>query len=221
LRVVRAKTIPLLVPADAEVAIEGEILPVLREEEGPFGEFMDAYVGIDKNHVFKINAITRRKDAIYHAILAGTPEDLNLLSTMLHIEVFKAVSRFATVRDIGSPGQILGCVVSVIRRPETDINAAMRAALTAHRWMKCVIFVDADVNPHDANDVMWALHTRFTPDTGILHLPGEKSFGRVAGTHIGKMALNAAYPPELELEFRRRQFSGLSKLRLEDYLEGP
>ena len=220
LRVVPAVSVPLLVPADAEMVIEGEIVPFVREDEGPFGEFMDAYVAVDKNHVFRASAITRRRDARYHVIVAGTPEDLNLLSTMLQVEVFKAVSRFAKVRDIGSPGQIMGCVVSIARESGTDVKAALKAALDAHRWMKCVVLVNEDVNPHDAEDVLWALHTRFTPDRGIVHLPGVQGFSRVKGTHVGKLALDATYPPHLEPEFRRRQFPDLAKIRLEDYLAG-
>ena len=208
---------PLLVPADAEMVIEGEIVPFVREDEGQFGEFMDAYVDVGKNHVFKVTAITQRRDPVYHVIIAGTPEDLNLLSMMLDVEVYKAVSKFARVRDIGSPGQILGCVVSIERSADTDVKAAMKAALDAHRWMKFVVMVNEDVNPHDANDVMWAIHTRFTPDTGVLHIPGVQGFSRVKGTHVGKMALDATYPPHLEPEFRRRQFPDLGKIRLEDY----
>ena len=218
LRVVPAVSVPLLVPADAEMVIEGEIVPFVREDEGPFGEFMDAYVDVGKNHVFKVTAITQRRDPVYHVIIAGTPEDLNLLSMMLDVEVYKAVSKFARVRDIGSPGQILGCVVSIERSADTDVKAAMKAALDAHRWMKFVVMVNEDVNPHDANDVMWAIHTRFTPDKGVLHIPGVQGFSRVKGTHVGKMALDATYPPHLEPEFRRRQFPDLGKIRLEDYL---
>ncbi|HTU02418.1 MAG TPA: UbiD family decarboxylase, partial [Candidatus Sulfotelmatobacter sp.] len=79
LRVVRCGTIPVDVPADAEIVIEGEVLAGVREEEGPFGEFTDAYVPVMRNHVFRVTAITRRQDAIYHAILAGGTEDLNLV----------------------------------------------------------------------------------------------------------------------------------------------
>ena len=221
LRVVQAVSVPLLVPADAEMVIEGEIVPFVREDEGPFGEFMDAYVPVGKNHVFKVSAVTRRRDARYHVIVAGTPEDLNLLSVMLQAEVYKAVSRFARVRDIGSPGQIMGCVVSIEREESTDVAAAMKAALDAHRWMKCVVLVNEDVDPHHAEDVMWALHTRFTPDRGILHVPGVQGFSRVKGTHVGKVALDATYPPHLEPEFRRRQFPDLPNIRLEDYVVDP
>jgi 3-polyprenyl-4-hydroxybenzoate decarboxylase len=60
LRVVPAKTVDLMVPADAEMVIEGHVLPHVREEEGPFGEFMDSYVEVGRNHVFRATALTRR-----------------------------------------------------------------------------------------------------------------------------------------------------------------
>ena len=71
LEMVPCKTVPLDVPAHAEMVIEGEVLPDVREEEGPFGEFTDSYVPVMKNHVMRVTAITRRSDALYHAILAG------------------------------------------------------------------------------------------------------------------------------------------------------
>ena len=220
LRVVPAKTVPLLVPADAEMVIEGEIAPKLREDEGPFGEFMDAYVEVGRNHVFRASAITRRRDAIYHVILAGGTEDLALLSLMLEIEVWKAVTPHARVVDVGCPGQLLGCVVAIEKTRDEEANAAMAAALGAHRWMKFVVVVDADVNPHDAEEVMWAIHTRFSPETGVLHQKGVPGFSRpdVADLHKGKLALDATYPVAMKQNFARRKFPGMEKIDLADYL---
>ena len=217
LRVAAAKTVPLLVPADAEMVIEGEVLPKVREEEGPFGEFMDAYVEAGPNHVFRASAITRRRDAIYHVILAGGSEDLALLSLMLQTEIWKAVSPHARVRDVGCPGQILGCVVAIEKTADSEAKAAMRAALEAHRWMKFVVVVDADVNPHDAEEVMWAIHTRFSPDSGVLRVEGAAGFPRpdVAGLHTGKLGLDATYPVAMKPKFQRRRFP---KIDLAAYL---
>ena len=217
MRMVAAKTVPLLVPADAEMVIEGEIVAHAREDEGPFGEFMDSYVWVGKNHVFKATAITSRRDPLYHVILAGTPEDLTLLSLMLQVEVHQALSPLVEVVDVGCPGQFLGCVASIRRRPETDMAAIAQAAMNAHKWMKCVVLVDADVDPHNADDVFWALHTRFTPDTDIHRVPEVEGFSRVKGVHRGKMALDATYPPQMEEHFRRRKFPLLDGIRLEDY----
>ena len=220
LKVVPAKTVPLLVPADAEMVIEGEIVPKLREEEGPFGEFMDAYVEVGRNHVFRASAITRRRDAIYHVILAGGTEDIALLSLMLQTEVWKAVSPHARVVDIGSPGQLLGVVVAIDKTRNEDAAAAMRAALGAHRWMKFVVVVDADVDPHDSEEVMWAIHTRFSPDRGVLRLEGVPGFPRsdVAGLHTGKLGLDATYPLEMKRQFQRRRFPGIETIDLAAYL---
>jgi 2,5-furandicarboxylate decarboxylase 1 len=220
LRVVAAKTVPLLVPADAEMVIEGEIVPKLREEEGPFGEFMDAYVEVGRNHVFRASAITRRRDAIYHVILAGGTEDLALLSLMLETEIWKAVSPHARVVDVGCPGQILGCVVAIEKTHDEDAKAAMQAALGAHRWMKFVVVVDADVDPHDAEEVMWAIHTRFSPERGVLHQQGVPGFSRpdVADLHKGKLALDATYPVAMKKQFARRKFPGIEKVDLAAYL---
>ena len=99
LRVVRCKTIPVDVPADAEMVIEGEVVASVREEEGPFGEFTDAYVPVMRNHVFRVKAITRRRDAIYHGILAGGTEDLNLVGVPVQAEIYKKV---ATLRSRAS-----------------------------------------------------------------------------------------------------------------------
>jgi hypothetical protein len=67
---------------------------------------------------------------------------------------------------------------------------------------------------------MWAIHTRFSPDTGILRLEGVPGFPRsdVAGLHQGKLALDATYPVAMKAQFARRKFPGIEKIDLADYL---
>lgn len=224
LRVVRAKTQDLLVPADAELVIEGEIVPKIREEEGPFGEFLDSYVEIGRNHIFRVTGITRRHDPIYHIMTAGGTEDINLLSIMMQVEVYKAVSKHVKVRDVGCPVQILGCVISIHRTPDTDMAAVRRAALESHWWMKFVVIVDADVDVHDADEVLWAIHARFVPDTGILHLPDVPSMPRrlteagVQEPTKGRLCLDTTYPPTQPELYARRKWPNLGSVRLEDYI---
>jgi len=220
LRVVPAKTVPLLVPADAEFIIEGEVKPHIREEEGPFGEFTDAYAEISLNHVLHVSAITRRSDAIYHVILAGGTEDSVLLGVPLQAEVLKAVSGLAEIRDIGTPGHIFGCVIAMAKSSDEQAGAVLQAAMAAHPWMKIVVVVDADVDPHDADEVLWAIHTRTTPDTGLHAIPGVGSFQRadVREVHRGKLGIDATVPMHMRDVFRRRRFPGSEDIRLEDYL---
>ena len=69
----RCERIDLSVPADTEIVIEGRFLPEERRSEGPFGEFLGAYVPAGLNHVFEVLAVTRRADAIFHSINCGSP----------------------------------------------------------------------------------------------------------------------------------------------------
>lgn len=221
LRMVPAKTVPLLVPADAEFIIEGEVTPGLREIEGPFGEFTDAYAEAAPNHVMRVTAVTHRRNAIYHVILAGGPEDSVLLGVPLQAEVYKRVSAFAPIRDIATPGHIFGCVVSIEKSSDDQARAVLLAAMAAHPWMKIVVVVDADVDPHDATEVLWAIHTRNTPETGVYVIPRLGSFQRadVRAAHRGKVGIDATAPIAMRDVFGRRQFPGIDELNLDDFLD--
>jgi UbiD family decarboxylase len=221
LEMVPAVTVPVMVPANAEYVIEGEVLPDKREIEGPFGEFTDTYVDPAPNHVLRVTAITRRRDAIYHAMLAGGAEDITLLGLNLQIEVLKRVKAFAQITDISTPGHIFGCVVSIKKANDEQPRAVLMAALAAHSWMKVVVVVDDDVNIHDLREVMWAIHTRSTPDTGLYHLPRMGSFPRadVRAVHKGKFGIDATVPMDMRDAFVRRSFPQMDEIDLSDYID--
>ncbi len=221
LRVVRCKTIPVDVPADAEMVIEGEVIAGVREEEGPFGEFTDAYVPVMRNHVFRVTAITRRRDAIYHAILAGGTEDLNLVGVPVQAEVYKKVAPFVPrIKDIATPGYVFGCVIAIEKENEDQPKNALLAAMAAYSWTKVVVVVDSDVDPFDAADVLWAIQTRCTPETGIYLVPRIPSYTRedVRDVHRGKVGIDATAPLSKKALFARRRFPGEESIRLEDYV---
>lgn len=221
LRVTRCKTIPVDVPADAEIVIEGEVIAGIREDEGPFGEFTDGYVPVMKNHVFRVTAITRRRDAIYHAILAGGTEDLNLVGVPIQTEIYKKVSAFVPrIKDIATPGYVFGCVISIEKQNEDQPKNALLAALGGYSWTKVVVVVDEDVDPFNAADVLWAIQTRSTPETGVYVVPRVPSYTRedVRDVHRGKVGIDATVPVHLKKLFERRRFPGEENVRLEDYV---
>ena len=221
LRVVRCKTIPVDVPADAEIVIEGEVIAGVREDEGPFGEFTDGYVPVMKNHVFRVTAITRRHDAMYHAILAGGTEDLNLVGVPIQAEIYKKVTNFVPkIRDIATPGYVFGCVISIDKQNDDQARNAMLAALGGYSWTKVVVVVDKDVDPFNAADVLWAIQTRCTPETGIYVVPRIPSYTRedVREVHRGKVGIDATAPISMKDLFERRRFPGEADIRLEDYI---
>lgn len=223
LRVVPCASIPLEVPAEAEMVIEGEVLPNVREEEGPFGEFTDGYVPVMRNHVFRVSAITRRRDAVYHAILAGGTEDLNLVGVPVQVEVFKKVSSFVPqIVDVATPGYVFGCVISIRKQNEDQPKNALLAALAAYSWIKVAVIVDEDVDPFDAADVLWAIQTRCTPETGVYVVPRIPSYTRedVRDVHRGKVGIDATVPLAMRDKFERRRFPGEERIRLSDYIDG-
>src|SRR5262249_59936935 len=81
LSVVKCVTSDLRVPAEAEIVIEGRLLPGVREPEGPFGEFPQYYGERAERHVMEIDAVTHRKDAIFHTLLGAGLEHLLLGAT--------------------------------------------------------------------------------------------------------------------------------------------
>jgi UbiD family decarboxylase len=222
LRVTRCKTIPVDVPADAEIVIEGEVIAGVRENEGPFGEFTDGYVPVMQNHVFKVTAITRRRDAIYHAILAGGTEDLNLVGVPIQAEIYKKVSSFVPrIKDIATPGYVFGCVIAIEKQNEDQPKNALLAALGGYTWTKVVVVVDEDVDPFDAVDVLWAIQTRCTPETGIYVVPRVPSYTRedVRDVHRGKVGIDATVPIDRKAVFERRRFPGEQTIVLKDYID--
>jgi len=87
----RCKTIDLLVPADAEIVVEGRFLPGARKPEGPFGEFMGYYVPEGLNHVFEISAVTWRREPVFHSILCGSQEDIYPLDYATAARIYESL----------------------------------------------------------------------------------------------------------------------------------
>jgi 3-polyprenyl-4-hydroxybenzoate decarboxylase len=87
--------------------------------------------------------------------------------------------------------------------------------------MKVVIVVDADVDPHDPQEVLWAVHTRNTPETGIYTIPRLGSFQRadVRNAHRGKVGIDATAPMSMRDVFRRRAFPGMEDIDLDAVLD--
>jgi 2,5-furandicarboxylate decarboxylase 1 len=220
LEVTRCKTIDVDVPAGAEIVIEGEVLPGVREEEGPFGEFTDSFVPVMKNHVFRVKAVTRRHDPYYHTIFAGGEEDLRLLGVPIEQQVYKHVRQYVPdVVGISTTGFVFGCVIAIRKTNEDQPKNALLSALASYAWIKFVIVVDDDVDIHDADDVLWAIQTRCRPDTGVMLIPGVPSYTRedVRAVHSGKLGIDATLPLTHRQVSRRRHVPGADTLNLSDY----
>ena len=172
---VPAKTVPLEVPAEAEIVIEGHVSLDDHQDEGPFGDHTGYYNAVEPFPVFTVSAITMRRDPIYLSTYTGRPPDEpSILGEALN-EVFipLLVQQFPEIVDFWLPPE--GCsyriaVVSIRKAYAGHAKRVMMAVwsyLRQFMYTKWVIVVDDDIDARDWKDVMWAVSTRMDPARDI------------------------------------------------------
>ncbi len=199
------KTVKLEVPAHAEIVIEGVVLPRERETEGPFGDFMGYYVPIMDNHVLHVKAVTRRKDALWQTMRAGSPEDSRLLGLSREAQILKAVEASGTiVKALTLSPMIFNLFISIEKRSEGEAKNVLMAAFGVYRWLKYAVVVDHDVDVFSKEDVWWAMGTRSCPGRGALLVDNAAGFPRDPyKSHQSKLGIDATAPLNAWEEFER------------------
>jgi 2,5-furandicarboxylate decarboxylase 1 len=175
IQLVKSETSDLLVPADAEIVMEGEILPRVREIEAPYGEYTGYYGVTGMRPVVQIRKITQRKDPIYYSITARSAElgYYFIAKTVMTQERLKE-----EIHGIKSANflQTFFFVISLKKEREGDSRRAMLAAIAANDSIKICVAVDDDINTRNPEDVIWAIATRCDPaknTTVIPHVYGQ------------------------------------------------
>jgi len=176
---VRCRTVPLEVPAHAEVIIEGQILPSERRREGPFGEFAGLYGTPRDLPVVRVTAITHRRGAIWHNVIAATiPENAVLGAVGREPALYKAVrSAVPNVTSVHMPaggGGNFQAIIALQKRFEGEAHKAAFAAFAHQDLIKQVVVVDDDIDIFNGNHVAYALSTRFEPTHDMVLIPGVK-----------------------------------------------
>ncbi|MGY6531332.1 UbiD family decarboxylase [Glycocaulis sp.] len=172
---VPCKTVPLKVPAEAEIVIEGHVLLDEDGPEGPYGDHTGYYNSVERFPVFQVSAITMRSDPIYLTTFTGRPPDEpSVLGEALN-EVFIPLIRqqFPEIIDFWLPPEGCSYRIAVISMKKAYPGHAKRVMLGAWSYLrqfmytKWVIVVDDDINARDWKDVMWAMSTRMDPARDI------------------------------------------------------
>ncbi|MGH8913606.1 MAG: UbiD family decarboxylase [Acidimicrobiia bacterium] len=224
--IVRCVTVPVHVPAHAEIVIEAEILPHVRKPEGPFAEFTGNYGPIGDREVFRVKAITRRADAMTQGMIAFTSEHHNLLGLPYEpvvLNTLRGVLPYTEAVHITAGGcGKFHCIVRIEKRHEGDGKDAIIAALHAVRDIKQVVVVDNDVDPFDPKDVEWAIATRFRADQDLVVITGAKGNEldpSTAGSAItSKMGLDATKPLGEAGRFEKVRVPGFDDIDVSDYI---
>jgi 2,5-furandicarboxylate decarboxylase 1 len=216
LPVAKCITSELRVPAEAEIVIEGRVLPDKREPEGPFGEFPQYYGERANRHVIEIDAVTHRKDAIFHTIVGGGLEHLLLGGIPREATLLVHLQRsFPNVRDVHlSRGGVCRyhLYVQLAKRQEGEAKNVILGAFAGHYDIKQVIVVDDDVDIHNPTEVEWAVATRFQADRDLVVVTESQGSKLDPSTRNGvgaKMGLDATKPLSAsEMTFKRIRVPG-------------
>ncbi|MBN2549083.1 MAG: UbiD family decarboxylase [Anaerolineales bacterium] len=173
LALARAKTVDLLVPAEAEFVLEGTVYLDRTHAEGPFVDLTETYDVVRQEPVLEVKAITHRRDAIWQALLPGALEHKLLMGMPREPTIFQQVNEVARCLDVNvNPGGCswLHAIVQIDKQHEDDGRRAIEAAFAGHRSCKHVFVVDSDIDIYDPLAVEWALATRFQGDRQMVVL---------------------------------------------------
>ena len=213
--VVRAHSIDLLVPAEAEIVIEGTVYLDRLHAEGPFVDLTETYDVIRQEPVFEVKAITHRRDAIWQALLPGVLEHKLLMGMPREPTIFKKVNEVVKCLDVNvDPGGAswLHAIVQIDKQHDDDGRQAIEAAFAGHRSCKHVFVVDSDIDIYNPNEVEWAMATRFQGDVDLIVKPREQGSSldpsAESGTHFTtKMGFDLTKPLQAKgKDFNRAPF---------------
>jgi 4-hydroxy-3-polyprenylbenzoate decarboxylase len=182
INVVPAKTVDLLVPAEAEIVIEGLIDTQMLEPEAPFGE-SHGYVNLQEYNAFmEVTAITRRANAILTSFISQvTPSESSVIRRVamepVYLDHLRSVLGIRGVKRVAmhEPLTSLYAVIAIqFARgvPETEIWRALHGACALHRFAgKWIVAVDEDIEPDNADALLWAMSYRCQPQHDLAVLP--------------------------------------------------
>ena len=219
-----AMTVPLQVPASAEIVLEGHIHPDPHHPsgwqhalEGPYGDHTGYYNECAEFPVFTVERITRRQDAIYHSTYTGKPPDEPAMLGLALNELFVPLLQraFPEIIDFYLPPEACSYRMAVVRIRKAYAGHARRVMmgvwshLRQFLYTKFVVVVDEDIDVRDWKEVIWAMTTRMDPvrDTMLLeHTPIDYlDFASPVSGLGGKMGLDATnkWPGETQREWGR------------------
>ena len=172
LNLVKAHSVDLLIPAEAEFILEGKVILKEKHAEGPFIDLTETYDTIREEPVFEVIKITHRKDAIWQALLPGALEHKILMGMPREPTIFNKVNESGVkCLDVNvNPGGCswLHAIVQIDKVSEDDGKNAIYGAFAGHGSCKHIFIVDKDINIYDPLSVEWAMATRFQGDTRMI-----------------------------------------------------
>ena len=204
---VHARTVDILVPASAEIILEGIIEAGEREPEGPFGEYTGYASGRSTQNVLTIKAITHRSHPIYLDTTPGyTLDHLNLSGIQREAENLRLIqSLMPNVRSIFYPssGTHFHCYLSIQKLRPGDARQAGVILLGLDPYVKMVVVVDDDIEISRQDEVLWAMATRMQPQEDMFIIQNLNCNVLDPSSREGlssKVVIDATMPKDWDIE---------------------
>jgi 4-hydroxy-3-polyprenylbenzoate decarboxylase len=211
----RCKTVDLEVPADSEFVLEGTITPGEVLPDGPFGDHMGYYGGVEDSPLVRFHHLTHRQDPIYLTTFSGRPPKEEAMMAIALNRIYTPILRqqVSEITDFFLPMEALSYKAAIIAIDKAYPGQARRAALAfwsalpQFTYTKFVIVVDKSINIRDPRQVVWAISSKVDPVRDVFILP-ETPFDTLdfASEKIGlggRMGIDATtkIPPETNHEW--------------------
>jgi 4-hydroxy-3-polyprenylbenzoate decarboxylase len=170
-----ARTVPIMVPAEAEIVLEGWVSPTETAPEGPYGDHTGYYNSVEQFPVMRISAITMRRDPLYLTTFTGRPPDEpSVIGEVFNTLALPVIRRqIPEIVDLWLPPAACSyrmAVISIRKRYPGQARRVMMALwgmLAQFSYTKTIIVVDDDIDPRDWSDIAWALATRMDPSRDL------------------------------------------------------
>lgn len=208
----KCKTVDLEVPADSEFVLEGTITPGEVLSDGPFGDHMGYYGGVEDSPLIRFHCLTNRRNPIYLTTFSGRPPKEEAMMAIALNRIYTPILRqqVSEIVDFFLPMEALSYKAAIISIDKAYPGQARRAALAfwsalpQFTYTKFVIVVDKSINIRDPRQVVWAITSKVDPVRDVFILP-ETPFDTLdfASEKIGlggRMGIDATtkIPPETD-----------------------
>lgn len=212
-----------MVPADAEILIEGEIVPGERVIVDPFGEVTRHYQAQCLRPVVEVMAITYRDNAIMQDIFSGHQGHWNLGGIPKEGSIYNAVNRkFGGVKAVHMPYSGCArfvCYISIEKKREGEPKMVGMEVLTHSPLMQRVVVVDEEIDPFDEADVIWAILTQTNPEIDYTYVKNARNFFTTAMGN-SKLIIDATRPLDIAFPMKIKvPEDAMERIRLEDWIQ--
>lgn len=211
----KCKTLDLEVPAASEFVLEGTITPGEVLPDGPFGDHMGYYGGVEDSPLIRFHTITHRQNPVYLTTFSGRPPKEEAMMAIALNRIYTPILRqqVSEIVDFFLPMEALSYKAAIISIDKAYPGQARRAALAfwsalpQFTYTKFVIVVDKEINIRDPRQVVWAISSKVDPVRDVFIL-SETPFDTLdfASQKIGlggRMGIDATtkIPPETNHEW--------------------